>query len=490
MDFLLAMLALALPTLLGGLWLRQFVPASSVARAPLVWGNGALLGLLLVPQLMRGLDAFGIALTALSIGSLIATLIALALVTQFIGSRRAQSIPVPRSYAATIPASHRALFIFLLSLVVLRVTTLGLEIIWRPLFPWDATMHWATKTRVWFEYNSIATFVSTDAWLEMGGADVFTDFQPHYPAAVPLLQVWMNLVLGRWDESLMNLPWLLCLIALGSAFYGQQRALGIGQLIAMTFTYLLLSMPLLNIHVALAGYADLFLGAAYCASLMAFHNWFNTRQRWQGLLALFFALSCPLIKDEGLVWLLTYVPALMFILMPRGEALRLCVLFSLLICLLWLVLPGLGIALQFTSKGTTTLWTLLSPDMEIAGQRLDRLAVGFHTRGLRGLVESVWLHDNWHLLGYLLLAILPLGLLMPGAMTRSSLPLRAALSAAVMAFLFLFLLTGFGEAAADYTGVGRLSIQLAPGLLYLCALLCHELFDKNRLQVETLTQKL
>jgi hypothetical protein len=300
----------------------------------------------------------------------------------------------------------------------------------------------------------------------------------------------MNLVLGRWDESLMNLPWLLCLVALGSAFYGQQRALGIGQVMAMTFTYLLLSLPLLNIHVALAGYADLFLGAAYCASLMAFHNWFTTRQRWQGLLALFFALSCPLIKDEGLVWLLTYVPALMFILMPRGLALRLCVLFSLVLCLLWLVLPGLGIALQITSNGTTTFWTLLSPHMEIAGQRLDRLPVGFHTEGLRGIIESVWLHDNWHLLGYLLLAIIPLVLFMPGTVTRTCLPIRIALATAVATFLFLFLFTGFGEAASDYTGVGRLSIQLAPGLLYLCALLCHELFTRDRLQVETLAQEL
>ncbi len=84
-------------------------------------------------------------------------------------------------------------------------------------------MHWATKARVWFEYNRIVPFVTKDAWLEMGGAGVFTDRHPDYPVTVPLLQVWMNLALGHWDESLMNLPWLLCLIALGSAFYGQLR---------------------------------------------------------------------------------------------------------------------------------------------------------------------------------------------------------------------------------------------------------------------------
>ncbi len=434
-----------------------------------MWGNGTLLGLLLIPQLMRALDTLQIPLTFVATASLVVALIALALVTQLLRGARAPSVPTPVLYFSAMPAAHKALFCFLLLLMVVRVTTLGLEIVWRPLFPWDATTHWATKARVWFEYNRIVPFVTKDAWGEIGGAGIFTDLHPHYPVAVPLLQVWMNLALGRWDESLMNLPWLLCLIALGSAFYGQLRAQGLGPVLAISFAYLLLSMPLLNTHVALAGYADIFLGAAYCAALMAFHNWFTTRQRWQGVLALFFAISCALIKDEGMVWSLTFVPAMAFILMSRREAARLCVLFPLVLVLLWLVRP---------------------PGLEIAGNPLDYLDLRFHAEGLVGMLQSIWLHDNWHLLGYLLLAIIPLGLLMPGAMTRTYLPISVALAAAVTAFLFLFLFTGFGVAASDFTGVGRLSIQLAPGLLYLSALLCHELLNRDGLQAKPLTQEL
>jgi hypothetical protein len=469
MDFLLTTIALTLPILLGGLWLNQIVPVSNTGRTALVWGNGALLGLLFIPQLMRGLDALGISLTFVTIAALIGALIALALVTQLVRGRRAQLASGPMCYVSALPASHKALFWFLLLLIVVRVTTLGLEIVWRPLFPWDATTHWATKARVWFEYNRIVPFVTKDAWWEIGGAGIFTDLHPHYPVAVPLLQVWMNLALGRWDESLMNLPWLLCLIALGSAFYGQLRAQGLGPVLAIGFAYLLLSMPLLNTHVALAGYADIFLGAAYCAALMAFHSWFTTRQRWQGVLALFFAISCALIKDEGLVWSLTFVPAMAFILMPRREAAKLCVLLPLVLVLLWLVRPA---------------------GMEIAGNPLDYLALGFHVEGLVGMLQSIWLHDNWHLLGYLLLAIIPLGLLMPGATIRTYLPISVALATAVMAFLFLFLFTGFGVAASDFTGVGRLSIQLAPGLLYLSALLCNELLTSGSSQVEPFPQEL
>jgi len=77
---------------------------------------------------------------------------------------------------------------------------------------------------------------------------------------------------------------------------------------------------------------------------------------------------------------------------------------------------------------------------------------------------------------------------LPGALTRAYLELTVALGTAVIAFLFLF--TGFGLAAYDFTGVGRLSILLAPGLLYLIALLCNELLTGDGLQIKPLAQKL
>jgi hypothetical protein len=302
MEALYTVIALALPVLLGGLWLSPFVPAQSAGRTALVWGNGTLIGLLLIPQLMLGLDALDIPLTFTSTASLVGALIALALVVRLFKGKHAQFSHSSVLYYSALPASHKALFNFLLLLIFLRVATLGLEVLWRPLFPWDATMHWATKSRVWYEYHSMVPFVMNWEWLELGGKGVFTDAHADYPATVPLLQVWMSLTLGQWNPSLMNLPWLLCLIALGTAFYGQLRVSGVGPLIAMAFSYLLLSMPLLNIHVALAGYADLFLGAAYCAGLMAWHAWAKTKQQWQAVLALFFAISCALISVGGDVY--------------------------------------------------------------------------------------------------------------------------------------------------------------------------------------------
>ena len=458
MDTLLTILALLLPVLLGGLWLNLIIPLQAPARSALVWGNGSLIGLLLIPQFMWGLDALGLPLSFLTTGLLTAALIVVAIAIPSFRDKVTPSSADRATAFPTMPASHKALFFLLVALLALRCITLGLEILWRPLFPWDATMHWATKARVWFEFHTIVPFVDNDAWLKMDGAGVFTDRHPDYPHTVPLLQVWMNLATGRWNESLMNLPWLLCLIAMGTSFYGQLRVSGASPLTAMGFTYLLLSMPLVNIHVALAGYADLFLGATYCAGLMAFHNWVTTRWRSQGLLAIFFALGCLLIKDEGLPWALTFVPALLLLPRTRHKLAKFAVLVAL---------------------GLIFLVVLIQLNPLIITQLL-RSVTEFHPGGLTGTIQAVWLHDNFHLLGYLLLFIIPMGFTIPGAFTRTYVGISVALTCAVLMFLFLFLFTVFGAGASNFTGVGRLCIQLAPGLLFLSAMLCNDLLVRGR----------
>lgn len=450
-------MALVLPILMGGLWINLLIPGEATARTPLVWGSGTLLGLILIPHFMWGLNTLGLPLSFWAPASLAFGLIVVAVIAGLLRKTQRHAAQSEMRALATMSLSHKTLFAFLLLLVGFRLTTLGLEVLWRPLFPWDATMHWATKARVWFEFESMMPFVDNASWLNLGGENVFTDRHPDYPPTIPLLQVWMNLATGRWDESLMNLPWLLCLIALGAAFYSQLRNAGVRPAISMAFTYLLLSMPLINTHVALAGYADLFLGAAYCFALMAFHNWVSTKQRWQAWLMLIFAIICPLIKYEGLVWSATLIPALFVAYASRRTAATLGVIsFSVVVLLVIAMLyrPAyIGLALSQVT--------------------------GLDMRALLGIVKSVWLHDNWHLFGYLLLGTVMLGLVLPRAITKTYWGLAATLASAVTIFLFLFLFTAFSEGASNFTGVGRLSIQLVPGLLYLTALVCNEVLTRG-----------
>ena len=167
----------------------------------------------------------------------------------------------------------------LLAWLAVRFILLGIEVVSRPLYPWDAWTQWATKARVWYELGYLAPFARVSGWLAANGAAYF-DAAPEYPPTMPLLQVWSCLALGRWDDVLMNWPWWQIGVALTLAVYGGLRSLGVAALAALVGAFLVASLPLANAHVALAGYADLPLAAWYTAAALAFLRW-NRSRDWR-----------------------------------------------------------------------------------------------------------------------------------------------------------------------------------------------------------------
>ena len=205
---------LLLPWLLGAVWLRVSWLSASAVTWPELLGYGYLAGALATTLIMRLLDLFGVRLGLFSVGLALLVLISAGV---WLGRKTPWKLEGLGADWGGLGGWRKAAYAILLSVIVLRLAGLGLEIVWRPLFPWDAWTQWATKARVWYELGHLAPFVSADAWLAASVAGAYTDSAPYYPPAIPLLQVWMSYALGRWDDTLMNLPWLLCAIALGMA---------------------------------------------------------------------------------------------------------------------------------------------------------------------------------------------------------------------------------------------------------------------------------
>jgi hypothetical protein len=44
-----------------------------------------------------------------------------------------------------------------------------------PLYPWDAWIQWATKSRVWYELGRIAPFARAQTWFAAHGRGVYFD---------------------------------------------------------------------------------------------------------------------------------------------------------------------------------------------------------------------------------------------------------------------------------------------------------------------------
>ncbi|MDP4030344.1 MAG: hypothetical protein Q8P42_15420 [Gallionella sp.] len=434
MDIFGLLAALFLPWLLGVVGLRaRWLKPGDIAW-PTLLGYGYLAGALATTLVMRLLDLLGMRLGFLNIALALVLLIAL-------GIWAGRGMPwhglrIGSDWRA-LAGWHKAAFAGLLALIVVRLAGLGLEIIWQPLFPWDAWSQWATKARVWYETGHLIPFAPPDVWLQ-GGA-VYYDRAPHYPPAIPLLQAWISFGLGRWDDTLMSLPWLMGAVALTLAFYGQARQWGIAPLFAMMFTYFLISLPLLDAHVALAGNADLFLGAAYGLAAFAFFHWTRSRATWQGAMAILLGAGCILLKQPGIGWALTLLPAFWVALAPRAGLI-----------------------------GTLTLGVLGLAGLLLFGQG------GFHLLGytLKFAYTPVWLPlwdnlavlDNWHLLFYLAAAALLAFL--PRLFAPAYRAMTVAVGSALAFILAIFFFTHVSAWVEDYTVINRALLHLVPMLLF------------------------
>ncbi len=336
--------------------------------------------------------------------------------------------------------------------MALRLVLLLLEVLWIPLYPWDAWVQWATKARVWYGMGRMVPFVHSDPWFAANGAAWF-DAAPNYPATVPLWQVWSSLALGRWDDALMNLPWWLVAVALAIAVYGLLRASGLSALTAIVGAWLVSSLPLANVHVALAGYADLPMAAYYALAALALWRWTLSRRWPEAALALLLALACPTIKTPGIVWALTLVPAAMVALWPRRGP----------------RVVGIGLAAALFA-----LLVLARTHPVVLGYRLH---LDF-APAWEGLVDSFFLLGNWHLLWYAAIACA----IVAWRDLRSPrlLPLGVTIGAGFAFLAVVFAFTNARNWVSNQTTINRAVLHIAPLVAVWTVLLAGQWLDRNR----------
>lgn len=460
------LLALFLPPALGIAWLSRYwknVHWSAVA------GYGYFIGIFATTLLMRLWDALGLKLAFYPLATVLG-LLALAAFWNRPPSQTDSNLQPVASPAVGIRG--KLLFWLLAGLLVLQYGGILLEIIWRPLFPWDAWMNWAPKARVWFEFRELLPWVSRADWLQMPPDELaYSLGNPKaslYPPLVPLVQTWMALGLNEWNDSLINLPWWFCALALGLGLYGQARNLGASPLYSMTLVFGVLSMPYVSTHTALAGYADLWLSAFFGLASAAFFLWTVTRSRPQLLLAMLLAIACTQTKVPGMVWAMLFLPAWMMAVAPRTT---LAGMVTGIAGLTYIWSAG-GISLDLPLLGTLTI----SP-RQVTIPGIDSFAVEYHP-----VWQAFWKHslvwDNWHLLVW----IFPLALLYAAFKGRFTGGLLPATLLVAEAFLFLFITFFFTyhyAAALDGTTINRATLHMVPMLAFYMLLILNPGLNKQ-----------
>lgn len=463
-GILAAILALLLPWLLGimallGIW--NFVsprqtgqPGPIPIAAPVLLGYGYILGVYLASLVLRLWSLAGLRFDFSAILLMIGVMSLLAAYW----TRHNLSTIQFSSQEGKVLGWQRLLFWALLGLLAIRFGGFFLELWWRPLLAWDAWWTYAAHARIWYESGSMVPIIPDSLWFanqEFAGYAYF----PDRFSTIPLLQTWMALAWGSWDDSVINLPWLGCGIALCLAFYGQVRISGVTALMSLLLTYLLISIPLLGMHIALPGYMDLWVATTYAMAGMAFFLWVADSQPGQLALFVVSLIACILAKAPAFAWALTFVPGLLVYFWGR-KALIL-VIASISVIFLGLMLGSTRILIELPFIGQLAIDSF-SHSGEQAG---DALASDLGQVS-EEILNNLLLMGNWNVYGFVLLLLVPALPLLIWVRPISS--ESVVLLTGVAFILFTFWFTNKGIWAVDYTLFNRVVLHIVPlSLFYL-----------------------
>ncbi len=228
----------------------------------------------------------------------------------------------------------------------------------------------------------------------------------------------------------------------------------------------------MNVHTALAGYADIWVTAAFGSAVFALHAWERDGDRAQGLIALLLAALCTQMKIPGLIFgsivVLVFLLTALRLLNRPGVyvlGLTLLALAGLFMFGIDLELPGLG-RLQLGLGGVV---------LPLVGS----FTFSFHPVQ-EAMFTTLFIVTNWGLLWYLALLTLAWQLWYYRA-ARHSPVLLLSLAGGLLFVFFVYFFTDRYKFALDLTQVNRAFICLTPLLvLYIFSSLVRESEETTR----------
>ena len=393
--------------------------------------------------------------------------------------------PVPSPPHSSPGTTDKSLAVKILAVLVIVWTAIHLiiiavDIFSQPLYPWDAWLAWVYRAKAWFMAGAITAVVSPAEWAltSATSASVYTIDAWMYPLFPSVIPYWSALSLGSWSETLVNLPVLFAGIAIGMALYGQCREYGLGVTSSLVCCYLLYSIPIFATHIALAGYADIwmagFVGLGFIAVMRAAvikstvlgATNPGAKPGLQMALGLLMLALGMLVKNEGAVWFLAAL-ALLILITFRARV-------PILIIVSITVVTLCGYALGVTHISIPLIGTL-----GIIDGRLLIPFIGNFTLELHNVWQVYW--DNFFSMGSwnLLWVLVPASLLLSIKSTTvvSANRVQRIGLAFFGVFLatqwFIFGLTDQGLWADTFTAINRLPLHFVPALLFAAFMILH-----------------
>ncbi len=317
-----------------------------------------------------------------------------------------------------------------------------------PNIAWDSWAVWEGRAEQWL-YHGLSSHIET--WPEwINSENTLFNYSAHYPDGLSLVYFLPKLFTA--DNLIVTEVLILLAYALAVLSMAQKIAQsGAPVYLQLMLIIVMYSTPLINNHLMLQGYADIWVGMYILLIIMTlFENHYKPNLLSKLTLLMYLALL-PMLKLEGWVWMILLAAAYFIVVHTKTKArLYMLALFTLTAIVLWL---NGGIHLSFSfgeiiiNKHNLVVFNLINSPFEFVNIT-------------PALLSGFFLQNNWSILWFGLPLLLLHGIRSADCKATQVTQLFFILS--ILCFLFLFYFTEASRWAIDMTAMNRIVLQLTP----------------------------
>ncbi len=357
-----------------------------------------------------------------------------------------------------------AVIFFVILAMVYQLGLAFIDLMSKPLFPWDGWSHWSAKAKIFYYYLEFPTLYDTKVpfWqFEAISANAVNGANRH-PYFVSVIQTYTALAWGQWSDSIVNLPWLQCGIAMVLTVIGGLRYLGISWLLALFTGYMVLSLPILDTHMSLGSYADIWVALGFLSVCITLVIALDNKDWRFALLCLVTMLIVHHTKYTALLLLLpALVSAVCYHFLGKWKFIILLLAFALCLPVLYFYLPVIQTAI---GKLFNMTW----------------LRIFWYNENAKPLLIELFVKSNWHLLFLSFFVVLfILFFTIKYKQHQGIILLSIIASLSLLLILFVALFTNRMEGSVFVSYINRVMLHIAP-LLCLIPACCFQLYDSYR----------
>lgn len=332
--------------------------------------------------------------------------------------------------------------------ITLKILYIFYEALVKPVVGWDALWNFSLRAKIFYFLGGIPLDRTNQFFL--GGG------MKQYPLHLPLLETFTFILQGGWNDAVMKVIFPLYFLSLLIIFYYALRREQ-GRLIALFFTFLLSSLPLLVYHATIE-YADFVVGVYFLAAVAYLYQFIKTKDMKVLLLSAILAALSAWAKDEGQIFYF-----ICFLLLLTAVRFNWKYLATYLVPFAVLIAPWIIFKQIFgLSVGN-------EPTFSIAGFFSGLV---FHPETIPKVLEKMFLSGNWHLLFGLWVLVIIFYFKKIFATEKKYIFWSSAL--AMLFFIFLYVFTYNWSMVFSGIIVNRNFLTLVPLVLLLCGLVYKE----------------